>query len=73
MMLMYALERRHRHFTLAFAAGCFLSSAYGFAAGAWPFGGPELGPEVSISGRNSGQLSEENVPEQPQSNGCARR
>jgi hypothetical protein len=38
MMLMYALERRHRRFTLAFACGCALSSAYGFLAGTWPFG-----------------------------------
>jgi hypothetical protein len=38
MMLMYALERRHRWFVLAFAAGCALSSAYGFLAGTWPFG-----------------------------------
>jgi hypothetical protein len=38
MMLMYALERRGRGFTLAFACGCLLSSAYGFLAGTWPFG-----------------------------------
>jgi hypothetical protein len=38
MMLMYALERRARHFVLAFALGCLLSSVYGFLAGAWPFG-----------------------------------
>ena len=38
MMLMYALERRHRLFVLAFAFGCALSSAYGFLAGTWPFG-----------------------------------
>ena len=38
MMLMYAIERRHRGFVLAFAAGCALSSAYGFLAGTWPFG-----------------------------------
>lgn len=38
MMVMYALERRHRSFVLAFAAGCLLSSAYGFLSGAWPFG-----------------------------------
>jgi len=36
------LERRHRLFTLAFAAGCALSSAYGFLAGTWPFGVVEL-------------------------------
>ena len=38
MMLMYALEKRHRGFILAFACGCLLSSAYGFLAGTWPFG-----------------------------------
>lgn len=38
MMLMYALESRHRGFVLAFACGCALSSAYGFLAGTWPFG-----------------------------------
>jgi hypothetical protein len=38
MMAMYALEPRDRRFTLAFAAGCGLSSVYGFLAGAWPFG-----------------------------------
>jgi hypothetical protein len=42
MMLMYALERRGRAFILAFACGCLLSSAYGFAAGTWPFGVVEL-------------------------------
>ena len=41
MMLMYALEARGRAFILAFAIGCALSSAYGFAAGAWPFGAVE--------------------------------
>jgi hypothetical protein len=38
MMIMYALEGRGRRFILAFAAGCLLSSAYGFLSGAWPFG-----------------------------------
>jgi hypothetical protein len=38
MMLMYALEQRGRRFVLAFAAGCLLSSSYGFLAGTWPFG-----------------------------------
>jgi hypothetical protein len=38
MMLMYALESRGRGFVLAFAVGCALSSVYGFASGAWPFG-----------------------------------
>jgi hypothetical protein len=38
MMAMYALERRHRRFVLAFAVGCVLASSYGFLSGAWPFG-----------------------------------
>jgi hypothetical protein len=38
MMLMYALERRHSGFVLAFALGCLLASVYGFLAGTWPFG-----------------------------------
>lgn len=42
MMLMYALERRHPGFVLAFACGCLLSSVYGFLAGAWPFGVVEV-------------------------------
>ena len=41
MMVMYALERRDPRFVLAFAVGCALSSSYGFASGAWPFGGVE--------------------------------
>lgn len=42
MMGMYALERRHRRFIVAFAVGCLLSSAYGFLSGAWPFGVVEV-------------------------------
>jgi hypothetical protein len=38
MMVMYALEARHRRFVLAFACGCVLASSYGFLSGAWPFG-----------------------------------
>lgn len=38
MMLMYAFESRGHGFVAAFAVGCALSSAYGFASGAWPFG-----------------------------------
>jgi predicted membrane-bound mannosyltransferase len=41
MMLMYALEHRHRRYVLAFACGCALSSVYGFLAGTWPFGAVE--------------------------------
>ncbi len=42
MMAMYTLEQRHPGFVLAFAAGCALSSTYGFLSGAWPFGVVEL-------------------------------
>jgi len=42
MLVMYALERRGPVYILGFAAGCVLSSVYGFAAGAWPFGVLEL-------------------------------
>jgi hypothetical protein len=42
MVVMYALERRHRGFVLAFAGGCLLSGAYGFLVGAWPFGVVEI-------------------------------
>jgi len=42
MMTMYALEGRGRGFVLAFAAGCMLSSVYGFLSGAWPLGVVEL-------------------------------
>jgi hypothetical protein len=42
MMVMYALEHRGRGYILGFAAGCVLSSIYGFLAGAWPFGIVEL-------------------------------
>jgi hypothetical protein len=38
MTAMYAMEGRGRGFVLAFACGCVLASAYGFASGAWPFG-----------------------------------
>jgi len=38
MMVMYAFEARGARFVLAFAAGCALSSSYGFLSGAWPFG-----------------------------------
>jgi hypothetical protein len=38
MMLMYLFENRGSRFILAFAAGCALSSSYGFLSGAWPFG-----------------------------------
>ena len=37
MMVMYALEHRHRRYVLGFACGCVLSSAYGFLAGSVAF------------------------------------
>ena len=42
MMTMYALERRGNAYVLGFAAGCVMSSMYGFLSGAWPFGVVEL-------------------------------
>lgn len=42
MMVMYALERRHANYVVAFAVGCLLSGAYGFLSGACPFGVVEL-------------------------------
>lgn len=42
MMVMYAFERRHPGFIIAFAIGCLLSSVYGFLSGAWPFGVVEV-------------------------------
>lgn len=38
MMTMYALEHRANAYVAGFAAGCALSSSYGFLSGAWPFG-----------------------------------
>jgi hypothetical protein len=38
MMTMYALEHRGRSYIAGFAAGCALSSGYGFVSGTWPFG-----------------------------------
>lgn len=42
MLLCYMLEERAAVWTLLFAFGCLLSSAYGFLQGAWPFGVVEL-------------------------------
>jgi hypothetical protein len=41
MMAMYSLEGHHRRYVAMFALGCALSSSYGFASGAWPFGAVE--------------------------------
>lgn len=38
MLVCYALEERARVWTLLFALGCLMGSAYGFLQGAWPFG-----------------------------------
>lgn len=38
MLVFYALEKRSRWYTLAFALACVLGSVYGFLQGAWPFG-----------------------------------
>ena len=54
MVIMYALERRHPGFVLAFAFGCLLSSAYGFLSGAWPFGVVEVIWSVVAVKRYSG-------------------
>jgi hypothetical protein len=42
MVVFYALEHRSRWYTFAFALACVLASAYGFLAGAWPFGVVEI-------------------------------
>jgi hypothetical protein len=41
-LVCYLLEDRASVWTLGFAIGCLLSSAYGFFQGAWPFGVVEL-------------------------------
>jgi len=51
MMVMYSLERRGPPFVAAFAAGCALSSAYGFLSGTWPFGIVEAIWTVIAAGR----------------------
>jgi len=38
MLVFYALEKRSRWYTLAFAGACVMGSVYGFLQGAWPFG-----------------------------------
>ena len=42
MLVCYMLEDRSHWWTLAFAVGCIMGSAYGFLQGAWPFGLVEL-------------------------------
>lgn len=38
MLACYALEHRSPWYVFGFAVACVLASAYGFLAGAWPFG-----------------------------------
>ncbi len=42
MLVCYMKEAGSHWWTLAFAAGCLMGSAYGFLQGAWPFGLVEL-------------------------------
>ena len=42
MLLCYMMEDRAPYWTLLFALGCLMGSAYGFLQGAWPFGLVEL-------------------------------
>lgn len=42
MLVCYMKEDDSPWWTLAFAAGCLMGSAYGFLQGAWPFGLVEL-------------------------------
>lgn len=42
MLVCYVLEDRAPFWTLLFALGCLMGSAYGFLQGAWPFGVVEL-------------------------------
>ena len=42
MLLCYIMEERAPYWTLLFALGCLMGSAYGFLQGAWPFGLVEL-------------------------------
>ena len=65
MMVMYALEQRGRVYIFGFAAGCLLSSAYGFLSGAWPFGIVEIvwaGVAVRRAVRESGPAATRGAP-----------
>ena len=42
MLVCYMKEEASHWWTLAFAFGCVMGSAYGFLQGAWPFGLVEL-------------------------------
>lgn len=65
MMVMYAFERRHPGFVAAFAAGCLLSSVYGFISGAWPFGTVEAIWAV-VAGRRYVLSRTLHLPERPE-------
>ncbi len=54
-LVCYALEARAAYWTLLFAIGCLMGSAYGFLQGAWPFGLVELAWFV-VALRRWGQL-----------------
>ena len=68
MMAMYALERRGAFYVLAFAAGCVMSSAYGFAAGTWPFGVVELVWAGIALARHRSALREASRSDAPRAN-----
>ena len=60
MMVMYALERRHPRFVLAFAVGCLLSSAYRFVeelgpSAWWSWSGQEWLPDVTWESERAGR------------------
>jgi hypothetical protein len=70
MMVMYALERRHPGFVLAFACGCALSSVYGFLAGTWPFGVVEaIWAGVAVHRYRDRRQRVPSAPERPRSHG----
>ena len=56
-LLCYVGEARGPGWTLAFAGGCALSSAYGFLQGAWPFGLVEAIWSVVALGKWRGRLA----------------
>jgi hypothetical protein len=56
-MVCYMLEERAPVWTLLFALGCLLGSAYGFLQGAWPFGVVELIWAGVAVGRWRGRLA----------------
>lgn len=74
MMAMYALERRGRRFVLGFAVGCLLSSGYGFASGAWPFGVVELiWSGIAVRRYRSSPLTSDRPGQEPARRSVGRR